>query len=87
MGNSCLPTVWATLATLTLNLSPSNILDKGQALLLAYMLVIVSNGPVENFNYNTQVLATSALCAQQQLIESSGDLIDFLQRPLLGKVS
>ena len=51
------------------------------------MLVIVTNGPVENFNYNTQVLATSALCAQQQLMESSGDLIDFLQRPLLGILS
>lgn len=60
------------------------IVDKGQALLLAYMLVIVSNGPIENFNYNTQVLATSALCAQENVLKSTAELMEYLQRPLQG---
>lgn len=53
--------------------------------MLAYMLVIVANGPVENFNYNTQVLATSALCAQQKVIQSSKELMQYVKQPLVCK--
>ena len=58
--------------------------DKGQALILSAMLVVVTKGPLENFNYNSQVLAVSGLCAQEKLLVSTKDLIDYYKRPLRG---
>ena len=49
------------------------------------MLVVVTKGPLENFNYNSQVLAVSGLCAQEKLLVSTKDLIDYYKRPLRGR--
>jgi len=61
------------------------LLDQGQALFVAYVLLVVTKGPLENFNYNSQVMASTVVCAHQQLIEGGKEIVKILKRPLEGK--
>lgn len=63
------------------------IADKGQALIIAYMLTGIIEGPMEQFSYNAQVFALSSVCGQDKLLKAKEETVQAAKQPIIGQLT
>ena len=64
-----------------------SVVGKGRAFLLLYVVVLVMNYPVKNFNKNVLVMSESATCGQEMAFNQTRELVEAAFSPMAGKSS